>query len=117
MPLYDYKCKNGHTFEAFKKVKDRLSARCPVCNLRGAIQITRAPAGHVFKGGWYEHLDVNPVYINTPQELRDACDKRGLRSLYLEDSPHKTRGTVQDTQEAIDAHNEEKQHRAAREAS
>lgn len=33
MPLYEYRCKNGHEFEARKSLGDRQHAKCPSCIL------------------------------------------------------------------------------------
>jgi hypothetical protein len=56
---------------------------------RCEVEMRRAPASprvHVFYEGWYPHLDLEPVYISSPQQLRDEAKSRGLTSLYLEES-------------------------------
>jgi putative FmdB family regulatory protein len=108
VPLYDYKCRGGHRFEAMQSIEKRLSAVCPTCGARSAIQILKAPAAVLFHAGVYDNLDVDPIYCETAQELRDACDKRDLRSVYLENSSFRTKETVQDIQREIYADDERK---------
>ena len=31
MPIYEYRCENGHIFEEFQKVKDKPLEKCRVC--------------------------------------------------------------------------------------
>lgn len=38
-----------------------------------------------FKEGWYEHLDTQPIYIQSKRQLREECEKRGLTSEYARD--------------------------------
>jgi putative FmdB family regulatory protein len=108
VPIYDYRCKEGHDFTAWAKIAERNEVRCPECGAGSKIQILSAPVGIVFHSGWYDNLDVEPIHCSTPQELRDACDKRDLTSVYLHESPFKTRGTVQDIEREIYADDERK---------
>ena len=41
MPIYVYQCKNGHRFEEFNSMANRLNATCPTCDKPGVIQVTR----------------------------------------------------------------------------
>jgi putative FmdB family regulatory protein len=52
MPLYDYTCPNGHTFEAvFRISEDSSTAKCPECG--EAAEKQAAAPGIKFKGkGW-----------------------------------------------------------------
>src|SRR5512141_1138628 len=54
MPLYEYRCPNGHDFEQFFRSIGTASseAECPVCGTVGERRLS--PAGLVFKGsGFY----------------------------------------------------------------
>lgn len=57
--------------------------------LFGSITHSHAPAVIVFKPGVFEHIYdpwETPRVIDTPQELRRECEKRGVESHYLRDS-------------------------------
>ena len=40
MPIYEYKCKNGHTFEEYHSIADRYNAVCPKCKRPAHIKIS-----------------------------------------------------------------------------
>ena len=40
--------------------------------------------------GWYEHIDTNPVYIDSKAHLKRECEKRGLVARAL--AKHKSQG-------------------------
>jgi putative FmdB family regulatory protein len=86
MPLYDYECKCGCEFEKQQAIADRKDAPCPKCG-RSAVQVIKSgkpPGLSIFSPGWWRDIDLEPTYINNPQELRDACDKHNAVSEYLE---------------------------------
>ena len=37
MPVYDYECEEGHTFEYWQGIKDKPLARCPVHDAAGGV--------------------------------------------------------------------------------
>jgi putative FmdB family regulatory protein len=53
MPTYEYRCENGHDFEAFQKMSDDPLDTCPECGAPAKRRISSG-AGLVFKGsGFY----------------------------------------------------------------
>lgn len=53
MPTYEYRCENGHEFEAFQKMSDDPIDVCPECGAPAERKISSG-AGLVFKGsGFY----------------------------------------------------------------
>jgi putative FmdB family regulatory protein len=93
MPLYDYECATcKRDFEAVRRIADRKVAPCPACGNQGRIipPHGRGPGIISFREGWYRDIDYNPIYIKTPQELRNECDKRHVYSHYLENSTFRT---------------------------
>lgn len=62
-------------------------APTPSCECGGATQKVwnKPPAMYPFKAGMYEHLDKDPIYIGSKQQLKEECLKRGLRSEYAWD--------------------------------
>ena len=72
-------------------IASRLDISCPECSYAGvAILISSPPGVSLFKEGWYDHIGTKPVHCSTPQQLRNACDAAGVKSVYLEESAFKT---------------------------
>ncbi|HET7509501.1 MAG TPA: FmdB family zinc ribbon protein [Solirubrobacterales bacterium] len=55
MPIYEYKCENGHVFEVLQKMVDEPLHECEVCGAPAARVLT-APAIH-FKGSGFHNTD------------------------------------------------------------
>lgn len=92
MPLYDYKCTRcSDVFEQIRRIDERRDTECPTCGGKADLQIPRkAPGLSLFQPGWWRDLDYDPVYINSPQELRNVCDKKNVDTGYLHDGVWKT---------------------------
>jgi len=56
MPTYEYRCENGHEFEAFQKMSDDALDVCPECGAPAVRRISSG-AGLVFKGSGFYHTD------------------------------------------------------------
>ncbi len=52
MPIYEYRCDNGHTFEAFQSMSDDALETCEVCDA-AAHRVLSAPAIHYKGSGFY----------------------------------------------------------------
>jgi putative FmdB family regulatory protein len=55
MPIYEYKCENGHVFEAIQKMTDEPLRECEECGAF-ASRVLSAPAIH-FKGSGFHNTD------------------------------------------------------------
>ena len=55
MPIYEYKCDNGHVFDVMQKMADEPLTECVECGAPAARQLT-APAVH-FKGSGFYNTD------------------------------------------------------------
>jgi putative FmdB family regulatory protein len=55
MPIYEYKCENGHVFEAIQKMTDEPLSQCEECGAPAARVLT-PPAIH-FKGSGFHNTD------------------------------------------------------------
>lgn len=55
MPIYEYKCENGHVFEAIQKMTDEPLHECEECGAPAARVLT-PPAIH-FKGSGFHNTD------------------------------------------------------------
>jgi putative FmdB family regulatory protein len=55
MPIYEYKCENGHVFEAIQKMTDEALTECEECGAP-AVRVLTPPAIH-FKGSGFHNTD------------------------------------------------------------
>lgn len=52
MPLYDYRCENGHIFEVMQRMSDDPITECEVCEAP-VQRVLHAPAVHFKGSGFY----------------------------------------------------------------
>ena len=52
MPIYEYRCDNSHTFEAFQSMSEDALETCEVCGAP-ANRVLHAPAVHFKGSGFY----------------------------------------------------------------
>ncbi len=55
MPIYEYRCDKGHTFEVIQRMSDDALDTCEVCGA-SAVRVLHAPAVH-FKGSGFYNTD------------------------------------------------------------
>ena len=55
MPIYEYRCEKGHTFEVLQRMSDDALEHCEVC-AAPAARVLHAPAVH-FKGSGFYNTD------------------------------------------------------------
>lgn len=84
MPLYDFQCQECKYVEERFTPSDVHTMECPNCEGTMNRLIGRA-AVHLFREGWYEHVDLKPRYFTNKKDLRHFCRERGLTSEYAED--------------------------------
>ena len=80
MPLYEFRCPNGHEFEQFYRSIGTASseAECPVC---GAVsQRMMSTAGLVFKGSGFYITDYGKDGKKAEREATAAKDKADTKS-------------------------------------
>jgi putative FmdB family regulatory protein len=56
MPIYEYRCPNGHTFEVFQKMTEPPPAACPTCSA-GPVEKILFPVAVHFKGSGFYSTD------------------------------------------------------------
>jgi putative FmdB family regulatory protein len=56
MPIYEYRCPQGHTFELFQRMTDPTPDACEVCG-GGPVQKVLYPAAIHFKGSGFYSTD------------------------------------------------------------
>ncbi len=56
MPIYEYRCPDGHTFEVFQRMADPPIERCEVCK-KGPVEKVLFPVAVHFKGSGFYSTD------------------------------------------------------------
>ena len=56
MPIYEYRCPNGHTFELFQKMSDPPADVCTICGA-GPVEKLLFPVAVHFKGSGFYSTD------------------------------------------------------------
>jgi len=56
MPIYEYRCANGHTFEVFQRMSDPPATVCEVCGASPVEKVLFPVAVH-FKGSGFYSTD------------------------------------------------------------
>ena len=71
MPIYEYRCENGHTFEVLQSISDDPVATCEVCG--AAVERVMHPVAVHFKGSGFYTTD----YAGTGKAKQDGESKDG----------------------------------------
>ena len=53
MPIYDYRCPEGHTFELFQRMSDPPPSECQICGARPLEKVLYPAAIHFKGSGFY----------------------------------------------------------------
>jgi putative FmdB family regulatory protein len=74
MPIYEYRCEQGHIFEVIQRMSDDALDSCEVC-ASPAVRVLHAPAVH-FKGSGFYNTD-----YGTKKRARErSADGEGRRA-------------------------------------
>jgi len=73
MPIYEYRCEQGHTFEVMRRMSDDRLTTCQVCS--APVQQVFHPIAVHFKGSGFYNTDYGTK--KRSQELRDAGEGKG----------------------------------------
>ena len=78
MPIYEYRCENGHTFEVMQKMTDDPVSVCTTCE--APVQRVFHPVAVHFKGKGFYNTDYGTKRRNRELERsgKDGADKLGL---------------------------------------
>jgi putative FmdB family regulatory protein len=71
VPLYEYKCPEGHIFEVFHGMNEPSPETCPVCG-RGPLERVLYPVAVHFKGSGFYTTD-----YGRGSKRRDGASKEG----------------------------------------
>jgi putative FmdB family regulatory protein len=56
VPIYEYRCPNGHVFELFQRMDDPSPEKCPTCEA-GPVEKVLYPVAVHFKGSGFYSTD------------------------------------------------------------
>jgi|tagenome__1003787_1003787.scaffolds.fasta_scaffold20480412_2 putative FmdB family regulatory protein len=71
MPIYEYRCDNGHTFEVMQRMTDDPLAACETCG--APVQRVFHPVAVHFKGKGFYNTDYGTK--KRARELKDSAEK------------------------------------------
>ena len=84
MPIYEYRCPNGHTFEVFQKMADAPAEVCAICGA-GPVEKILFPVAVHFKGSGFYSTDYGRA--GQKAEDRDAAPTDKAKDKPTEKAP------------------------------
>ena len=72
MPIYEYRCPNGHVFELFQRIGDAPPPKCEICD-EGPLERVLYPVAVHFKGSGFYSTD----YGRGSQKKEPSTDGAG----------------------------------------
>jgi putative FmdB family regulatory protein len=91
MPIYEYRCKKGHTFEVTQRFSDDPVTVCEVCGAE-CRRVFRAPAVHFKGSGFY----------NTDYGTRNRAREKEASSSSKSESASESKSTSSDSKSSSD---------------
>jgi putative FmdB family regulatory protein len=82
LPIYEYRCPNGHTFELFQRMSDAPAEACVTCGA-GPVEKLLFPVAVHFKGSGFYSTD----YGRGKSKAKDAETASGAKA--SDDTPAK----------------------------
>jgi putative FmdB family regulatory protein len=86
LPIYEYRCENGHLFEVMRKITDPPLTECQECGAP-VVKVLHSPAVH-FKGSGFYNTDYGTA--NRKRELdksaSDGADKHDAKQKEKQDA-------------------------------
>ena len=74
VPIYEYRCPNGHTFEVFQRMADPPSETCVTCGA-GPVEKLLFPVAVHFKGSGFYSTDYGKGKKSKDSDAAPAGDK------------------------------------------
>ena len=80
MPIYEYRCENGHLFEVMQKITDDPVTSCEVCS--APVQRVFHPIAVHFKGSGFYNTDYGTARRKreTERSAKEGADKHDAKS-------------------------------------
>jgi putative FmdB family regulatory protein len=79
MPIYEYRCENGHLFEVMQKISDDPVTTCPECG--APVQRVFHPVAVHFKGSGFYNTDYGTAKRKREldRSAKDGADKNDAK--------------------------------------
>jgi putative FmdB family regulatory protein len=86
MPIYEYRCENGHLFEVMQKIADPPVTACETCG--ASVQRVFHPIAVHFKGSGFYNTDYGTAKRKRELDAsaKDGADKHDAKSKDSKDS-------------------------------
>ncbi len=94
MPIYEYRCPVGHTFEVFQRMTDPVPAGCDVCGV-GPVEKILYPVAVHFKGSGFYSTD-----YGRGNRRREGGDGEGAATDTKKDEPKSDKSEKVETKPA-----------------
>jgi putative FmdB family regulatory protein len=80
MPIYEYRCENGHLFEVMQKITDDPVTTCEVCG--APVQRVFHPIAVHFKGSGFYNTDYGTARRKreTERSAKEGADKHDAKT-------------------------------------
>jgi putative FmdB family regulatory protein len=78
MPIYEYRCPNGHVFELFQKIGDPPPEKCEVCGA-GPLERVLYPVAVHFKGSGFYTTDYGRGSKKPPAKDGDSSSSESAK--------------------------------------
>ena len=76
MPIYEYRCPDGHTFEVFQRMADPPSETCEVCG-KSPVEKVLYPVSVHFKGSGFYSTDYGRGGRKKSETSKDGAGDSG----------------------------------------
>jgi putative FmdB family regulatory protein len=73
MPIYEYRCPNGHLFELFQRIGDAQPEKCEICG-EGPVERVLYPVAVHFKGSGFYTTDYGRGSRRKESASKDGSD-------------------------------------------
>jgi putative FmdB family regulatory protein len=90
MPIYEYRCPNGHTFELFQRMTDPAPEVCEACG-EGPLTKVLYPAAIHFKGSGFYSTDYGRASRRAGSKDGDGGDAGGKKEGKTESKPSESK--------------------------
>jgi putative FmdB family regulatory protein len=93
MPIYEYRCENGHLFEVMQKIADPPVTACTTCE--APVQRVFHPIAVHFKGSGFYNTDYGTSKRKREMDAsaKSGADKQGAKSKEKKDSSSSSSGS------------------------
>jgi putative FmdB family regulatory protein len=98
MPIYEYRCPDGHTFEVFQRMSDAPAEACEVCG-KGPVEKLLFPVAVHFKGSGFYSTDYGR---KSRKEAKEGDAKPADKAEKKDTSPPKDSGSSETKAAAAD---------------